>query len=427
MKELRKKAAMLIISTVLLISTVLYAAFAWYTKNTSVAGMDFKTAKWDVSANYQLDSFTVNVYEYNTIGEEPYAAPGVWGFIPIEMRADGSNTDVVYTITLDKSSLSKEFQDRLYFYYYSGEGNPPENYALPALSDLKELVASGADKTSIIGTVEFGKEFNVECIYWHWLYDYAEYLAYTDPEESAVAQIFELLDGDDAGNVSIFCNYSMESKMFKTENVGPAETYYYKSETPVRIVYDLSNWDSEIVKPDLYLGPGVDAQLLVLGEGESPDPNLIYYFDSYYVPYTGEKPTDGTVIYVKDGLNSYKATVFRYENEVFKKTYKNGTVEYYSLNADAIKAIVAPLTEEGQTTDPAATLTAFRQKMMLQLDSPYANTATFFEEYYEDYIDARDKFDEFDTKVGMNPNAYIDQMNATVIVTGEHTKPEQAD
>jgi hypothetical protein len=120
MKPLRRKLLMLIISFLLLIAAVIYATSAWYTKMVSVADMEFKVARWDFAANQQLDDMVLNIYEYSTLNNQ-LVAPGTAGYIPIQLTAEGSDTDIDYYITVDKSKMSEEFKKRIRIYYKVGD------------------------------------------------------------------------------------------------------------------------------------------------------------------------------------------------------------------------------------------------------------------------------------------------------------------
>ena len=87
MKELGKKGILLFVSLVLLCCVLLYVSFAWYTKMTSVGGMEFKAAKWDFSANYQVGDFTINVNKYSQDTINPHlAAPGTEGWTVLNLE-----------------------------------------------------------------------------------------------------------------------------------------------------------------------------------------------------------------------------------------------------------------------------------------------------------------------------------------------------
>jgi len=160
MTELKKKGILLAVSIVLLVSATLYLAFAWYTKMTSVSNIEFTAAKWDFRANYSSDSYEINVYNYprtdasGLIVEEGKAAPGTAGFVPVLLSATSSETDVNYSITVDKSTMSKEFQERIYF------------YSDPLMRDTDILDS----EHPLTGTIPHGQAVTAK-VYWKWIYE----------------------------------------------------------------------------------------------------------------------------------------------------------------------------------------------------------------------------------------------------------------
>ncbi len=158
---------------ILLAATVMFTV-AWYTKMVSVSGLEFKTAEWDFTANYAVDDIAVNVYEYSTIRydeENPLAAPGTKGYIPIKLSAWQSDTDITFTLLLDRSSMSAEFQKRIFFYYYvDAEGN-----LLNTETGTKVYLHGSPENPSqaqetMVGTVKHGSYTDV-MIFWEWLYE----------------------------------------------------------------------------------------------------------------------------------------------------------------------------------------------------------------------------------------------------------------
>jgi hypothetical protein len=153
MKPLRRKLVMLILSFLLLAAAVIYATNAWYTKMVSVADMEFEVARWDFAANQQLDDMVLNIYEYSTLHDQ-LVAPGTAGYIPIQLTALESDTDVNYYITVDKSPMSEEFKKRIRIYYKDGTG---EHDFHNDGNDLSGVLIKGTETTVII--------------YWEWIYE----------------------------------------------------------------------------------------------------------------------------------------------------------------------------------------------------------------------------------------------------------------
>jgi hypothetical protein len=152
-KPLRTKLIMLIISFLLLAAVVVYMTTAWFTKMVSVTGMDFSVAKWDFTANQMLGDMIVNVYEYSSLSDK-LAAPGTAGYIPLELSAEKSDTDLDYYVTVDKTSMSAEFQERIHFYYDAADGTRTE--FLNAGNDMSGIITKGTTKT----------------VYIYWVWDY---------------------------------------------------------------------------------------------------------------------------------------------------------------------------------------------------------------------------------------------------------------
>lgn len=155
MENVKKKGVLLAISILLLIASGIYLAFAWYTKMTSVSGLEFDVARWDFSANYSYNDYQLNVYKYSQVnsGNGEKAAPGTAGEIPIVLSAKASETDVNYFILVDKSKMSREFQERIFFY---------EDEAMTTMI---------TPETQLNGTIKCGEEDTVS-IYWKWIYEF---------------------------------------------------------------------------------------------------------------------------------------------------------------------------------------------------------------------------------------------------------------
>lgn len=205
MKDLKKKGILMLVSGLLLVCVLLYSSFAWYTKMTSVHSLVFNLAKWDFNANYQQDSFKVNVYEYSQINSQK-AAPGTRGYIPLQLSANRSDADVDYTITVDSSTMSPEFQNRIYFYYLDDEDREVV------------FVAEGEDKTSLIGSLEKNKK-EVVNIYWHWLYDYNEYLERNNETDYEMIELLQTLLDKNEDNVERLIN-NLENALDVPGNTG---------------------------------------------------------------------------------------------------------------------------------------------------------------------------------------------------------------
>jgi hypothetical protein len=155
MRMIEQKFILLVLSLTLLVAVTFYATQAWFTKMTSVSGLRFDVAQWDFAANQLVDDRIVNVYQYASLANQ-VAAPGTAGIIPIELSATDSQTDIDYYITVDKSSMGEEFQDRIFFYFKD------ETTGLQ-----KEFLNEGED---LAGTLLRGQT-KVITIYWKWIYE----------------------------------------------------------------------------------------------------------------------------------------------------------------------------------------------------------------------------------------------------------------
>ncbi len=185
LKQLFVKMVLLGITVIILLAATIMFTVAWYTKMVSVSGLEFKTAEWDFTANYAVDDIAVNVYEYTSIRSdpEPMAAPGTKGYIPIKLSAWQSDTDITFTLLLDRTSMSEEFQRRIFFYYYVDE----EGNILTTETGTKVYLDGSPENPELeqvpmVGNIEHGSS-TVIMIFWEWLYE--------APDGSTEAQISE--------------------------------------------------------------------------------------------------------------------------------------------------------------------------------------------------------------------------------------------
>lgn len=182
MKELKKKGILLLLSLLMLVAAGAYLTFAWYTKVTSVSGMEFNAAQWEFTANFEVDDIKVNVYSYTT-SNKGMAAPGTAGVIPILLGAKQSDTDVDFEIYLDKSTMSPEFRERIYFY-------TKETMKAEELFDSAATNTTGQQK--IMGKIDANGETTVN-IYWKWVYEYKD-VPGADANDTAKSLAFDEFD-----------------------------------------------------------------------------------------------------------------------------------------------------------------------------------------------------------------------------------------
>ena len=163
MKVLAEKSILLIISIILLVLVIVMLTYAWFTRMTSVTDLQFDVARWDFSANYLEDDISLNVYRYTEVDNEngTLVAPGTSGEIPILLSAENSDTDIEYTIHVDKSYMSEEFQERLYFY---------EDEEMTKMI-VYNVTPKGDEVSNVTGEIKAGGTKLVK-VYWKWIYEF---------------------------------------------------------------------------------------------------------------------------------------------------------------------------------------------------------------------------------------------------------------
>lgn len=174
MNNLKKKGILLVVSILLLIAAGVYFTLAWYTKMTSVGDLEFDVARWDYSANYSLSDYTVNVYTYSQLNNKK-AAPGTAGVVPFLLSAEESDADIKIRLTIDKSTMSPEFQERIFFY-----SDP----------DMTEMLTAD---TPIIAIVKRGETLGVP-VYWKWIYEFDDIPEGYATVEDETAESFDVFD-----------------------------------------------------------------------------------------------------------------------------------------------------------------------------------------------------------------------------------------
>lgn len=160
----------------LLLAAVISLTVAWYTKMVSSMGMEFHVAEWDFSANFAVDDIIVNVFEYQSLNEN-MAAPGTRGFIPLRLSTELSDTDVNFTITIDRTTMSDEFRARIFFYYLDEENAKVYLGGSPDAPDEDNTFTGIIPREDLGGN---GGVANVK-LYWEWLYEAPA--SVTDPLE----------------------------------------------------------------------------------------------------------------------------------------------------------------------------------------------------------------------------------------------------
>lgn len=172
--QLTKKGAAALLSMTMLVAVGIAGTVAWYTRVAEVSGITMEAAKYDLRANYVTEHLVVYAADYLDTGTK--AAPGVTGVIPVRISAESSDLDSRYSLGLDFSSMSNEFQRHICFYYYTKDGdNYVKHYLNPG-----DLYGEG----NIKGTVAKGEGKEVyEYIYWTWVYELSNELYLNNERE----------------------------------------------------------------------------------------------------------------------------------------------------------------------------------------------------------------------------------------------------
>ena len=215
MKDLKKKSILLGVSVVMVVVAAILFTYAWYTKMTSVNGLDFNVARWDFNASKLSDDVLVDVYRYAAVNEDK-AAPGTSGEIPVELSAEDSDVDVAYKITLDNSIMSEEFQKRLIFTYKNASGQ------------VKSLTYTDGPEGIIVKETS-----SIVKLYWHWVYDYDEAVAkglvteeddMTAAEKEAAAAAWDEFDTKVGMNPELYSTQMRALIHIQSSQVQPTET-----------------------------------------------------------------------------------------------------------------------------------------------------------------------------------------------------------
>ncbi len=212
LKPLIFKVVLLGVSLAVVLAMCVYMTVAWYTKMVSVTGLEFKVAEWDFTANYAGDDIIVNVYEYSTINwseTEQLAAPGTAGYIPLKLGAWQSDTDVQFTLLMDRSTMSEDFQKRIFFYCW---GDADGNILNQEEEGARKIYLQGSpenptDTTQHVMTGYVNRSGETEVrVFWEWVY--------TAPTGSTPEQIetWDEFDTQVGKNPKIY-KYDMNAKI----------------------------------------------------------------------------------------------------------------------------------------------------------------------------------------------------------------------
>lgn len=342
MKDIKKRGLLVITALVLLIGMAVFFTYAWYTRISSIAALDFHLAHWDFNANFHTSSILVNVYEYTHIYSSAnleLAAPGTAGTVTVRLGADDTETDVEYIMTVDTSTLSPDFQKRLYFFYYDSNN---------------ERVDFDSAEDGLSGTIE-AHSSAITSFHWEWIYSLDEYLERTDPKRAKAFEILNPIYETELGPMftadQVITLYNERSSAITDSSAFKFETYYNDVETnSSATLYGLIDALTPAQKI-LFFKVMDDPDR---APGEDNDPLAALASD---VPFTIKETEYGSAL---DFIN-------RYKNEAGLSTYQH-FFELYQIESDA--------------------------------------------------------WDDFDTKVGDNPDYYKSEMAAEIYVFGAQIKPE---
>ena len=176
---IKKKGLVLMASLALLVAVIIAGTVAWYTRVSDVTALNMNVAKFDFSANYAYEDFTVDVDNFINVTPKK-AAPGTRGIIPIKIMATSSDVDVTYSLGINFANMDDRFRERVRFYYFTREEVSPGIYK-PKMHVL-DPSSSVQISNYITGTIPRGtdprvpedKQFNYEFIYWEWIYDLSD-------------------------------------------------------------------------------------------------------------------------------------------------------------------------------------------------------------------------------------------------------------
>jgi len=370
-----KRAILGGVALIVLIAAVVYLTLGWYTKMTGVAYTEFTVARWDFTANYQIDDFEINVYEYDTPDGKNIAAPGTAGTLDIRLGADDSDTDVHFLVQIDKSTMSSEFQKRIYFYYEDEDGE-------------KQEFIYGV--SSVEGTIKAGG-FAFVTLYWEWVYDYAEYL--------------------DKSTKNPFRNVAYEIANRYAENYEALGFDYDVVKEILSAINTIPLNEREILRESFETGSGSVAE--------------------------GSAAIKNAVIQLENANNkSLVRSVFQNYDD-YKNRSDAFTTKYYTpigagKSNEVFSSAMARLGEARSSAELDSSLIGFQSELTDENTATpydYLNTyCTYFnltsvKTMSDEIARESELFDEYDTKIADYPDYYKQLMNAKVYIIGEQIHP----
>lgn len=347
-QEMRRKALLMGASALLVIILILGAVLAWYTRLTNITGMTFDVATFDIRATYLTDSYILNPFDYSEIvdSEDNLSAPGVKGYVPVQIIATSDNeVEVNYRLNIDTGTMASEFQERIRFYYYTLENGEYVEYEL------------GFGEDDIMGTLQVGEESVIEHIYWEWIYEGDISTVLISPEE---------VSSSDDSNIQ-YVEYSSLDEM-TNEEIYYAIYNWRKSMSNnswVGVYYDELSVDSMV---DVTASSG---DLYKLYSGESRTVTSTYYGTTIYseVDSDDENYESKCGANLRDYLENYVLYTWDYvDTQVAlgvwdeSMTSSNGTI----YTAETITNTIA--NDDGTTTEESSAYYAYQMAMQVSIE-----------------------------------------------------------
>lgn len=191
---LRKKSLLFFVSSMVLVTILIMAGIAWYTRVANTYAVSFDVAEYDLAVNENVDKeYLLDIFEYSNVTNEKMA-PGTVGCIPLKLSAYRSDVDVTYSVSIQSfipHTDEMNIQQHMRFYYLK-EGNsihygdavlPKRNgnnivyfkegnttYTKEYLDNINKD-NNNATLSEIKDTIKKGDNSKTLCIYWEWYWD----------------------------------------------------------------------------------------------------------------------------------------------------------------------------------------------------------------------------------------------------------------
>lgn len=197
-KKLRGRALLVTLVGLVLVVALAAIGFAWYTRTVNTYSVTFDVAEYDLSVNQNTDNdFLLDIYRYTTVQNDKFA-PGMFGYMPMNIAIYHSDTDVPYTIGVD-SKIADVMKDHIGLFYleekvgpndtdwaiYYGDALENANLLNPNLKNpdvnefklgdktLRRHFLIGENKTisDVLRVAEGEQRSKKLCLYWNWFLD----------------------------------------------------------------------------------------------------------------------------------------------------------------------------------------------------------------------------------------------------------------